>query len=71
MDTDLDICVEFDSEGAYVELEGVRYRGEDMPHIGTQVLAFSTYTHIEGHQEAYIEWSGDTPSGRCGGTFRA
>lgn len=63
-----DLTVERDDEGLYVEIEGTRYRGEDLPSEGTWVLYSSTYTAFNGHREAEIEWSGETPSGRCRAT---
>lgn len=65
-----DLSVERDDDGLYVEIAGTRYRGEDLPDEGTWVLQHSTYTAIPNHQEAEIEWSGATPSGRCRATLR-
>jgi hypothetical protein len=65
-----DLKVERDDDGLFVKIEGTTFRGEDLPGEGTWVLEASTFTHIQGHREADIEWSGDTPSGRCRATLR-
>lgn len=65
-----DMTVERDDEGRYVEIEGSRYRGDDLPAEGTWIMRASIMTTFGGTQEADIEWGGDTPSGTCRGTVR-
>lgn len=64
------LTVQRDDDGLYVEIEGTRYRGEDLPGEGTWVLTASTYTAINDHREADIEWTGETPSGKCRARLR-
>lgn len=53
--------VQEDGDGLYVEVEGVRYRG-DLPPEGTLVEA-STYTAVGDELEGYATWPDETPSG--------
>lgn len=67
----LDLTVERDDEGLYVEFEGLRFRGSDLPPEGTWIRAISSYTSYNQRQIADVEWSGETPSGRCCATLEA
>lgn len=61
----INLVVERDQYGLYVEIQGTRFRGDDLPGEGTSVLSASTYCDDSGRQIADVEWSGDSPSGRC------
>jgi hypothetical protein len=65
-----DLTVQRDDEGLYVEIEGRKFRGEDLPAECTWISSASTFTDFNRHQVADIEWSGETPSGRCQATLR-
>lgn len=61
----MNAAVERDEHGLFVELEGIRFTGEDLPPEGTWILSASTWRHVGGYRAADVEWSGETPSGRC------
>lgn len=66
----INLVVERDDDGLYVDVERTRFRGDDLPDEGTWILIASTFSDEMGRQVADIEWSGDTPSGRCRATVQ-
>jgi hypothetical protein len=65
----MDLVVKRDDEGLYVEVQRTRLRGDDLPGEGTSILSASSFCDDMGRQFADVEWSGDSPSGRCAATI--